>query len=285
MARARTQELLEILLECSRDETTEREGDSLSRESENQMGSPAPQEEGATGEILQSIRIRIARNIQGVHYLTRMGEGEKKLMAHVLLGAHSPFLRMIREKIPEKSEEMEGFETRPGDPYLNRSGPIPHAEFLFGNQAGGSVKIRFFSGDEDHLRVEWILRGLKNREVSHWLEKIQEQIGEIDRTYLWDIHEDYDFLTACPANSGSGMRVSFQLRLPGLYGSPGWGEWLGAFRESGFEVRGEHGEGSLPGPVVQLSNRSVPGRDRLVDHIRRLSVIVHRARKAELDLR
>jgi protein arginine kinase len=71
----------------------------------------------------------------------------------------------------------------------------------------------------------------------------------------WAFHERFGYLTACPTNVGTGMRISVMLHLPALAES---GEMKAALRglsKLNITVRGLHGEGSEPsGHFFQISN-------------------------------
>ena len=68
--------------------------------------------------------------------------------------------------------------------------------------------------------------------------------------------EKYGYLTACPTNAGSGMRVSLMLHLPALKESGMLSQVLEQVNNIGFSVRGIYGENSDSiGNMYQISNR------------------------------
>src|SRR5690606_18156236 len=67
--------------------------------------------------------------------------------------------------------------------------------------------------EEDHLRLQVMHSGLD-------LKAAWEQINEIDdlleQHINYAFHEQLGYLTACPTNVGTGLRVSVMLHLPAL---------------------------------------------------------------------
>ncbi len=120
---------------------------------------------------------------------------------------------------------------------------------------------RALVGDEDHLRIEWVLVPGDEAGMGAWLRDRAAEIELLNRQYCWQQHRDFGFLTACPANTGSGLRLSFLVELPRLVGSGHWNRWRRELARVGYEIRGPGGEGSDPQPergLLQISNRAWP---------------------------
>lgn len=86
---------------------------------------------------------------------------------------------------------------------------------LHGQQvtADGDEQIRVIQNEEDHLRIE--IESSGNRLNDLW-----QQFSEIDDQLLRELgfafHPQFGFLTASPANAGTGLRASVLLHLPAL---------------------------------------------------------------------
>jgi protein arginine kinase len=67
--------------------------------------------------------------------------------------------------------------------------------------------------EEDHLRIQVLRSGLQ-------LEEAWDQINQIDDRLEskldWAFHPRFGYVTACPTNVGTGIRVSVMLHLPAL---------------------------------------------------------------------
>ena len=116
-------------------------------------------------------------------------------------------------------------------------------------------------GDEDHFRFSWSwLSGSDLADAEKKLGQIIRQIRNLDRAFVWQYSTIFGFLTGCPTNSGSGLRMSARIRIPGLLGDPSWLRWKKELHRAGFEVRPGSGEKSFPdGEHIQLATRHIVG--------------------------
>jgi protein arginine kinase len=88
------------------------------------------------------------------------------------------------------------------------------------------------------------------------------------------------YLTACPSNVGTGMRVSAMLHVPALVVSEQIGQVIQAVNKIGLAVRGLYGEGTEAlGNLFQISNQTTLGEKEevIVDRLQKviLQVIEH----------
>jgi protein arginine kinase len=82
------------------------------------------------------------------------------------------------------------------------------------------------------------------------------------------------FLTACPTNLGTGIRVSAMLHLPGLVLSEQINQIIQAVNKLGLAVRGLYGEGTEAlGNIFQVSNQMTLGETE-GDIVERLNKVV-----------
>jgi len=87
-------------------------------------------------------------------------------------------------------------------------------------------------------------------------------------------HKQYGYLTACPTNVGTGMRVSVMLHLPALKLTNEIEKVFRAARDMRLAVRGLYGEGTEAlGDFYQVSNQTTLGQseeeilDGFKDHV------------------
>src|SRR5699024_10955567 len=72
--------------------------------------------------------------------------------------------------------------------------------------------------------------------------------------------EKYGYLTACPTNVGTGLRISVMVHLPGLAQTGNLNKVLHIVNNFGMNVRGVYGEGSQSmGDMYQISNNQTLG--------------------------
>src|SRR5699024_12546736 len=77
--------------------------------------------------------------------------------------------------------------------------------------------------------------------------------------YAFD--EEKGYLTSCPTNTGTGLRASVMIHLPGLVLTKRIKRILPVINQLGFVVRGIYGEGSeATGNVFQISNQITLGK-------------------------
>jgi protein arginine kinase len=231
--------------------------------------------EGERADIVLSSRVRLARNLEGIAFSTRSREGErlrvlqafKDAQPHVPAFQDGVFLRLEdlgqndRMLLHERhlvSRELAG---------LERVAPRGAAGVFVGRGHGLMVN------EEDHFRLQAVRGGLAIREAAAGLLELDRALGS---RLPFAYHEEFGFLTACPTNTGTGMRASVLIHLPGLVLTKEIGKVLSGLQAMGLTYRGLYGEGSeVIGNFFQISNQTTLGRseDELVDHLHR--VVTH----------
>lgn len=111
--------------------------------------------------------------------------------------------------------------------------------------------------EEDHLRLNCIGSGFRADALWKTLTAIDDQLGG-HLSFAYDSRRG--FLTSCPTNSGTGLRVSFLIHLPGLVLTKAIDTVLLASSQMGISTRGFFGEHSeVVGNFFQLSNQATMG--------------------------
>ncbi|MDR1598708.1 MAG: protein arginine kinase [Oscillospiraceae bacterium] len=112
--------------------------------------------------------------------------------------------------------------------------------------------------EEDHLRVQAFVNEFNLDEAARAaFEADQWLIEKTDIAY----DEEFGYLTACPTNTGTGMRASVMLHMPALTWSGEMGKVTQAVSKLGMTLRGLYGEGTeAQGDLYQLSNQVTLGR-------------------------
>lgn len=112
--------------------------------------------------------------------------------------------------------------------------------------------------EEDHLRVQVIRSGLALREAWQQIDQIDDRI-EAGLDYAFSPRLGY--LTACPTNIGTGLRMSVMLHLPALKLTGEIEKVKRAAGDMNLAVRGFYGEGSEAiGDLYQVSNQTTLGK-------------------------
>jgi protein arginine kinase len=124
--------------------------------------------------------------------------------------------------------------------------------------------------EEDHLRLQVFRSGFDVQGAFQAATKLDRELGgEVPYAF----HHEFGFLTSCPTNTGTGMRASVLIHLPGLVLTQEIGKVLQGLQQMGLTYRGLYGEGSeVIGNFFQISNQTTMGRseDELVEHLTRV---------------
>ena len=111
--------------------------------------------------------------------------------------------------------------------------------------------------EEDHLRIQVMHSGLDL--TSAW-DRINALDDKLEGTILYAYHPRYGYLTACPTNVGTGLRVSVMLHLPALVITQQIEKVFRSMQRINVTVRGLYGEGSqYTGDFYQVSNQITLG--------------------------
>ena len=141
--------------------------------------------------------------------------------------------------------------------------------------------------EEDHIRLQIIESGYALDKAYETASKVDDVIEE-SLTYAFD--NEFGYLTACPTNTGTGMRASVMLHLPALTMTENINRVISSANGLGIEVRGLYGEGTKAyGSLYQISNRSTLGVseegtiEKLKNIVDQIIEMEQKARKALTD--
>jgi protein arginine kinase len=211
---------------------------------------------GPLADIVISSRIRLARNIANHKFLSRCSNAEK-----------SEILKTLRDVL--MSLEL-------GDKIFYVSvdkAPVLNKHFLverhlisrhhaFGKGPRGVVIAgrEFFTAminEEDHLRIQVLKAGCQLSQCAEQINRIDDMIEQkVDFAFS----PRYGYLTACPTNLGTGIRVSVMLHLPALKMTGQIEKFFNAAKDMSLAVRGLFGEGTeAASDLYQLSNQVTLG--------------------------
>lgn len=196
-----------------------------------------------------STRIRFARNLAGVRFLSTMKPEEKReLLLRIKDTAKKigdfDFLDMSELSDIRAGELMEKHLISP-EFAQNRE----NCGLLLGKDGITSIMIN----EEDHLRIQVIMPGYCLKEAFEKAKQIDEALNE---SLHFAYSDDLGYLTQCPSNLGTAMRASVMLHLPALTETGAIGRLPAILSQNGLTVRGLYGEGTRSGGAVyQISNR------------------------------
>ena len=212
--------------------------------------------EGPLGGIVISSRVRLARNLAGYPFLVRCDHQQKLEIQEFLSGQISSL---------GTSEELQYINIDEADD-LDRqllverhliSRQHAQANGARGMAFSASEKMSVMINEEDHLRLQTLRPGLELDEAWQEVDKLDD-LFEAKLDYAFSSR--FGYLTACPTNVGTGIRVSVMLHLPGLKMSGQIEQVARSAQDMRLAVRGVHGEGTqAAGDFYQVSNQKTLG--------------------------
>jgi protein arginine kinase len=124
--------------------------------------------------------------------------------------------------------------------------------------------------EEDHLRMQALRSGFDLTTAYALADRADAELGG---RVPYAFHQEFGFLTSCPTNTGTGMRASALMHLPGLVLTKEMAKVLSGLQAVGLTYRGLYGEGSeVVGNFFQVSNQTTLGRSEteLLDDLARV---------------
>ena len=235
---------------------------------------------GPEADIVISSRIRLARNLADFPFISRATATDRTQIEEAL---RERILCIVAasDLLYVNIEELEGVDRQ----FLVERHLISreHAESEGARAVAIDPREKFslMVNEEDHLRIQVMQSGLALKSVWEQIDRIDDLIEE-KVTYAF--HEQLGYLTACPTNVGTGMRVSVMLHLPALVITRQIEKVFRSLQKINLAVRGLYGEGSQAmGDFYQISNQITLGRSeqKLIEEIGdTVPVIIDYERKA-----
>ena len=236
--------------------------------------------------IILSSRVRLARNIKDKNFIPRLAPEDRRVIIDSVITAL---------KTNPDYADIEFVDTNK----LNRL----HAQLLVerhlvshalieerqncGVAFNQAENIAIMINEEDHLRMQGLNGGFS-------LIKTYNQLDSIDNLFAsllgYSYNEELGYLTACPTNVGTGMRVSVMIHLPALVMTRHIDKAFRAIHDLRLAIRGFFGEGTdALGDIYQISNQITLGRSEteimqdLIAVIEELASYEQKARSKLLD--
>lgn len=252
----------------------------------NDMNSYWMEGPGKDSDVVISSRVRLARNSPEYPFpagLTLQQEREflNKVSAipKAMAGNGVDDLEFFDLSLVPKEEKMILVEKHQISPAMALS------EGVGGLLINAAETLSVMINEEDHLRIQSIYPGLSA--VQCW-EKASAADDMLSRYIPPAFSTRWGYLTACPSNTGTGMRASVMLHLPALVYTGQIASVMDGLGKYGFTCRGLYGEGSeAKGNLFQVSNQITLGLSEqdILDSITALAEeIVSRERDARAGL-
>lgn len=211
---------------------------------------------GPESDVVVSTRIRLARNLAEFPFTTRIEDSAKSDVAARACEC------LDNLAIPAKLSYVDVSTLDELDRQFLVERQLISRELSEGSGARGVAiskdeDIAIMVNEEDHLRVQVLRSGLTLDECWKSIDEIDDAIEE---QVAFAFHDQYGYLTACPTNVGTGIRVSVMMHLPALVQTREIQKVFHALQKINLAVRGLYGEGSQAmGDFYQISNQYTLG--------------------------
>ena len=212
---------------------------------------------GPESDIVISSRIRLARNLAEFPFVRRASDDER-----------TQILRQVKKKLQSMDcwSSMLFLELNQLDDVDRQF--LVERQLMSREMAEGegdravaidtNERFSIMVNEEDHLRIQVMCSGL---DVQTAWDRIDKLDDELEKRLTYAFHDGLGYLTACPTNVGTGLRVSVMLHLPALVITREIEKVFRSLQKINVAVRGLYGEGSqFMGDFYQISNQITLGR-------------------------
>ncbi len=213
---------------------------------------------GPESDIVMCSRIRLARNLADFPFANRASRGEK-----------SEIENNVKQAVERAGLDLTFFDVNAMN-VLDRtflverqliSRELANGEGPRGVVIGPLENMAVMVNEEDHLRIQVMLSGLSLHDVWERINKLDDQLEE---QLPYAFSPQLGYLTACPTNVGTGIRVGVMLHLPALVQTKQIDKVFRALQKINLAVRGLYGEGTqASGDFYQISNQQTLGKSEL----------------------
>ena len=239
---------------------------------------------GPHDRIVISSRVRLARNLRDFAFPGWAKKPERVKILETVL----PAVGALPEMADSFAEAMDNFTALDKQILVERH--LISREHAAKNVGSGLVlnRAETFSvmiNEEDHLRMQALRPGFQIREAWNAIDRLD---SALEKKINFAFDNELGYLTACPTNLGTGIRVSAMLHLPGLVLAEQINPIIQSVNKLGLAVRGLYGEGTEAlGNIFQVSNQMTLGESEtaIVERLEKvLSQIIEHEENARQTL-
>lgn len=207
---------------------------------------------GPNSNIIMSTRIRLARNLARIPF---PGKGTKKSSMDIVTAVQEAIekIDLFKDSALFRMSELDSIDRQ----FLVESHLMSHEHAAHPEGKALVVSkeevLSIMINEEDHLRIQVLQSGFNLQETWRIINMVDDRLSEF---LQFAFVLDWGYLTACPTNTGTGMRGSVMLHLPALVMTKQINKVLAAISKLSFTSRGFYGEGThAVGNFFQISNQ------------------------------
>lgn len=210
---------------------------------------------GKESDVVISTRVRLSRNIKGIPFINKASKEELKEVYDKVkeitpsLGYNLKFLSIDDMDMITKQSLVEKHLISPDFAKTK----MPYTAVVINDDENICIMVN----EEDHIKLQVFTSG---SDIDNLLNLAIEIDEKMESLIPYSYHEKYGFLTACPTNVGTGLKISTLVHIPALQMTGNLNKMLNIINNLGMNVRGLYGEGTkAEGDIYQVSNNQTLG--------------------------
>ncbi len=210
---------------------------------------------GKDSDVIVSSRVRLSRNIEGIPFVSKCKPEELKTVYNKMqeiipsVGYGLKFISLKdlddlnREALVEKNLISSEFSKSKN----------PYSAIIINDEENICITIN----EEDHIKLQVFSSGLELENLMNLAIELDQKLEEL---VPYSFNKKYGYLTACPTNVGTGLKVSVFAHLPALTITGNIRKFLSAVNNLGMSIKGVYGDNSkAEGDIYQISNNQTIG--------------------------
>jgi len=213
--------------------------------------------QGNQSDIVVSVRARLARNLADFPFIRRCSDADRDAICRQVRSVGEKLTDPCRfsflDIAPMSALDRQFLMERQ---WISRE--LSEGTGARGLLAGSDDRYSVMINEEDHIRLQVLLPGLQLEEAWEHAKTLDQQL---ETQLRFAFHPDFGYLTACPTNAGTGLRLSVMMHLPALVITKQMEKVFRSMQKISIAVRGFFGEGSqFMGDFYQISNQVTLGQ-------------------------
>lgn len=236
---------------------------------------------GPNSNIVISSRIRLARNLDKIPFPNQADRRQAEEVLQKVKATVSE-INLLKNAMFLELNSLDSVDKQ----FLIERHLMSHEHALKPNSKGLVVSseeiISIMVNEEDHLRIQVMRSGLDLNDTWDLTDQLDNLLAEkLNLAFL----PEWGYLTACPTNTGTGLRGSVMLHLPALVMTKQINKVMAAIAKLSFTTRGLYGEGTQAmGNFFQISNQVALGHSE-VDILENLKGLIRQVVEQEEQAR
>jgi protein arginine kinase len=214
---------------------------------------------GPYGDVVLSTRVRLARNLASARFPHKQEESDVQVIRSIARrfateSAFSENLSMVELSSLDSADKR----------FLRERNIITSEMEISPNSCviiSSGDNFVIMVNEEDHFRIQVIKPGLQIRDTYSLADRVDE---EMNKFISYAYSDEYGYLTTCPSNLGTGLRVSTMLHLPTLTIMRSIPDIVRMARDYNADMKGTAGDGARTvGSMYQVSSRVSLGKSEV----------------------